>query len=196
MPESRTSRSAFCVPDLNRSRRWYAELFRWQEVITGEDAASGFMVRAMSGGFLLGLRQPSANSRDHSDRRRTGLDHAALAVASLPGAERLGTAPRGLPGCATASPPSSTPTPGARASSTAPEADSRTPSLRRPYDRLDRGAAPGDSGGKRQLAPPQAGRTRLHRRDPRSWQPSGTMVALHCRRILRRVRRAMGASPD
>jgi hypothetical protein len=26
------------VPDLNRSKRWYADLFGWQEVRTGEDA--------------------------------------------------------------------------------------------------------------------------------------------------------------
>lgn len=74
------SHVSFSVPDLNRSKRWYAELFGWQEVMTGDD--SGFTVGAMSGGFLLGLRQHSANSGDRFDPRRTGLDHAALAVAS------------------------------------------------------------------------------------------------------------------
>ena len=69
------------MPDLNRSKRWYAELLGWQEVMTGADADSGVTVGAMSGGFLLGLRQHSANSGDRFDTRRTGLDHAALAVA-------------------------------------------------------------------------------------------------------------------
>lgn len=70
------------MPDLNRSKRWYAELFRWQELMTGEDADSGSTVGAMSGGLLLGLRQHSAISGDRFDPRRTGQDHAALAVAS------------------------------------------------------------------------------------------------------------------
>ena len=30
------SHVSFSVPDLNRSKRWYAELFRWEEVMTGE----------------------------------------------------------------------------------------------------------------------------------------------------------------
>ena len=58
---------SFSVPDLNRSKRWYAELFRWQEVMTGEDADSGSTVGAMSGGLLLGLRQHSAISGDRFD---------------------------------------------------------------------------------------------------------------------------------
>ena len=36
------SQVSFSVPDLKRSKRWYAELFGWQEVMTGEDADSGF----------------------------------------------------------------------------------------------------------------------------------------------------------
>ena len=50
-------------------------------VIVGEDAGSRFAVGAMSGDFLFGLRQRSVNAGDRFDPRRTGLDHAALAVA-------------------------------------------------------------------------------------------------------------------
>jgi glyoxylase I family protein len=75
------SHISFSVTDLDRSKRWYAELFGWEEVMAGEDADSRFAVGAMTGDFLFGLRQHSVNAGDRFDPRRTGLDHAALAVA-------------------------------------------------------------------------------------------------------------------
>jgi catechol-2,3-dioxygenase len=34
VPYTGVAHVSFSVPDLNRSKRWYAELFGWQEVMT------------------------------------------------------------------------------------------------------------------------------------------------------------------
>ncbi len=72
------SHISFSVTDLDRSKRWYAELLGWQEVMAGEDAGSRFAVGAMSGDFLIGLRQHSVNVGDRFDPRRPRLDPGPL----------------------------------------------------------------------------------------------------------------------
>jgi glyoxylase I family protein len=70
------------VTDLERSKRWYAELLGWEEMMTGESGGVIFGVGALPGGQLLALRQHPDGTGDEFDPRRTGLDHLSLDVGS------------------------------------------------------------------------------------------------------------------
>lgn len=70
------------VTDLERSKRWYAELLGWEEMMAGESDGVIFVVGALPGGQLLALRQHADGTGDEFDPRRTGLDHLSLDVGS------------------------------------------------------------------------------------------------------------------
>jgi glyoxylase I family protein len=71
------------VTDLERSKRWYAELLGWEEVMAGESDGVSFGVGVLPGGQLLALRQHPDGTGDEFDPRRTGLDHLSLDVGSV-----------------------------------------------------------------------------------------------------------------
>jgi glyoxylase I family protein len=70
------------VTDLERSKRWYAELLGWEEMMAGESGGVSFGVGMLPGGQLLALRQHADGTGDEFDPRRTGLDHLSLDVGS------------------------------------------------------------------------------------------------------------------
>jgi glyoxylase I family protein len=70
------------VTDLERSKRWYAELLGWEEMMAGESDGVSFGVGVLPGGQLLALRQHADGTGDNFDPRRTGLDHLSLDVGS------------------------------------------------------------------------------------------------------------------
>jgi glyoxylase I family protein len=70
------------VTDLERSKRWYAELLGWEELMAGESGGVSFGVGVLPGGHVLALRQHPDGTRDKFDPRRTGLDHLSLDVGS------------------------------------------------------------------------------------------------------------------
>jgi catechol-2,3-dioxygenase len=70
------------VTDLERSKRWYAELLGWEEMMSGESDGVSFGVGALPGGQVLALRQHADGTGDNFDPRRTGLDHLSLDVGS------------------------------------------------------------------------------------------------------------------
>jgi catechol 2,3-dioxygenase-like lactoylglutathione lyase family enzyme len=70
------------VTDLERSKRWYAELLGWEEMMAGESDGVSFGVGVLPGGQLLALRQHADGTGDDFDPRRTGLDHLSLDVGS------------------------------------------------------------------------------------------------------------------
>ena len=70
------------VTDLERSKRWYADLLGWEEMMAGESGGVIFGVGALPGGQLLALRQHPDGTGDEFDPRRTGLDHLSLDVGS------------------------------------------------------------------------------------------------------------------
>jgi len=78
------SHIALTVTDLERSKRWYANVLGWQPLIEGTDENGirfGFGVVA-GGQVGVGLRQhPSADDGTFSPHR-IGLDHISFAVES------------------------------------------------------------------------------------------------------------------
>src|ERR671912_380631 len=59
------------VTDLERSKRWYAELLGWEEMMAGESDGVSFGVGVLPGGQLLALRQHADGTGDNFDPRRT-----------------------------------------------------------------------------------------------------------------------------
>jgi catechol 2,3-dioxygenase-like lactoylglutathione lyase family enzyme len=72
---------AVTVSDLERSTRWYTELFGSKPVLDEDVSAGGFhhTVFLLGGGQLFGLhRFADGGSGDAFDEHRTGLDHVAF----------------------------------------------------------------------------------------------------------------------
>ncbi len=71
---------AVTVTDLERSTRWYSELFAATPVLD-EDEPTGFhhTVFALDGGQLFGLHTHPQTTTERFDEHRTGLDHVAFA---------------------------------------------------------------------------------------------------------------------
>jgi glyoxylase I family protein len=71
---------AVTVTDLERSTRWYAELFGSDPVLDEDEEAGGFhhTVFALDGGQLFGLHTHTEGVGDTFDEHRTGLDHVAF----------------------------------------------------------------------------------------------------------------------
>jgi glyoxylase I family protein len=68
------------VTDLERSKRWYADLLGWEEMMADESGGVIFAVGVLTGGQILALRQHADGTGDKFDPRRTGLDHLSLDV--------------------------------------------------------------------------------------------------------------------
>lgn len=76
------SHIALTVTDLERSKRWYADVLGWQPLIEGTDENGirfGFGVLA-GGEVGVGLRQHPSAVDGRFSARRTGLDHISFAV--------------------------------------------------------------------------------------------------------------------
>jgi glyoxylase I family protein len=71
---------AVTVTDLERSTRWYADLFGSQPVLDEDEPIGGFhhTVFAIDGGQLFGLHTHPQGVLDAFDEHRTGLDHVAF----------------------------------------------------------------------------------------------------------------------
>ncbi len=71
---------AVTVTDLDRSTRWYSELFGADPVLDEDELTGGFhhTVFAIGGGQLFGLHTHPAGTADEFDEHRTGLDHVAF----------------------------------------------------------------------------------------------------------------------
>jgi catechol-2,3-dioxygenase len=69
------------VTDLERSTRWYSQLFAAAPVLDEDEQAGGFhhTVFALDGGQLFGLHTHPQTEADQFDEHRTGLDHVAFA---------------------------------------------------------------------------------------------------------------------
>jgi catechol 2,3-dioxygenase-like lactoylglutathione lyase family enzyme len=75
---------AVTVTDLDRSTRWYGELFGAEPVLDEDEMIGGFhhTVFVLAGGQLFGLhRHPGRGADGRFDERRTGMDHVAFACA-------------------------------------------------------------------------------------------------------------------
>jgi glyoxylase I family protein len=72
---------AVTVTDLERSTRWYSQLFAAAPVLDEDEQAGGFhhTVFALDGGQLFGLHTHPQTEADQFDEHRTGLDHVAFA---------------------------------------------------------------------------------------------------------------------
>jgi glyoxylase I family protein len=72
---------AVTVTDLERSTRWYSELFAAAPVLDEDELTGGFhhTVFALDGGQLFGLHTHPQAAGDRFDEHRTGLDHVAFA---------------------------------------------------------------------------------------------------------------------
>jgi glyoxylase I family protein len=72
---------AVTVTDLERSTRWYTELFGSEPVLDEDEEGGGFhhTVYALSGGQLFGLHTHPQPAHGTFDERRTGLDHVSFA---------------------------------------------------------------------------------------------------------------------
>ena len=81
---------ALTVRDLERSTRWYAELFGSDPVLDEDEESGEFhhTVFALGGGHLFGLHTHGVPAEDMFDERRTGLDHVAFACADRGELER------------------------------------------------------------------------------------------------------------
>jgi glyoxylase I family protein len=72
---------AVTVTDLERSTRWYGDLFGTAPVLDEDEESGGFhhTVFLLGGGQLFGLHTHPQTSGDRFDEHRTGLDHASFA---------------------------------------------------------------------------------------------------------------------
>jgi glyoxylase I family protein len=72
---------AVTVTDLDRSTRWYSELFAAEPVLDEDEEAGGFhhTVFMLDGGQLFGLHTHPRGAGDRFDAYRAGLDHVAFA---------------------------------------------------------------------------------------------------------------------
>ena len=72
---------ALTVTDLDRSARWYEDLFGGQLAFRGNDGVSDVAIYALPENLLLGLRQhPGMQPEDRFAHARVGLDHAGFHV--------------------------------------------------------------------------------------------------------------------
>lgn len=71
---------AVTVTDLERSERWYGELFRADPVLDEDEPVGGFhhTVFALDGGQLFGLHLHSNTASGDFDEHRVGLDHVSF----------------------------------------------------------------------------------------------------------------------
>jgi glyoxylase I family protein len=71
---------AVTVRDLDRSTRWYSELFGAQPVLDEDELAGDFhhTVYQLAGGQLFGLHKHPRTSPEWFDEHRVGLDHIAF----------------------------------------------------------------------------------------------------------------------
>ena len=74
---------AVTVTDLERSTRWYVDLFGTEPVLDEDETTGGFhhTVFALPGGQLFGLHTHPSTSGDDFDEHRTGLDHVSFGCA-------------------------------------------------------------------------------------------------------------------
>jgi glyoxylase I family protein len=74
---------AVTVTDLERSTRWYRELFAAEPVLDEDERIGDFhhTVFALDGGQLFGLHTHPQAADDRFDAHRTGLDHVSFACA-------------------------------------------------------------------------------------------------------------------
>jgi glyoxylase I family protein len=81
---------AVTVTDLERSTRWYTELFGAAPVLDEDEQIGGFhhTVFALDGGQLFGLHTHPLAADDRFDEHRTGLDHVAFACRDRSGLQR------------------------------------------------------------------------------------------------------------
>jgi glyoxylase I family protein len=72
---------AVTVTDLERSTRWYTELFGAGPVLDEDETTGGFhhTVFLLDGGQLFGLHTHPQAATDRFDEHRTGLDHVSFA---------------------------------------------------------------------------------------------------------------------
>ena len=71
---------AVTVTDLDRSTRWYTELFGTEPVLDEDERAGGFhhTVYPLDGGQLFGLHTHPQTSPGRFAEQQTGLDHVAF----------------------------------------------------------------------------------------------------------------------
>jgi len=71
---------AVTVTDLERSTRWYSDLFSSAPVLDEDEQEGGFhhTVFVVGGGQLFGLHTHPTGVKDRFDEHRTGLDHVAF----------------------------------------------------------------------------------------------------------------------
>jgi glyoxylase I family protein len=75
---------AVTVSDLERSTRWYGELFGSEPVLDEDETTGGFhhTVFLLDGGQLFGLHTHPGGAQDGAfDEHRAGMDHVAFACA-------------------------------------------------------------------------------------------------------------------
>ena len=75
---------AVTVSDLDRSTRWYGDLFGAEPVLDEDETVGGFhhTVFVLDGGQLFGLHtHPGSGPDGPFNERRTGMDHVAFACA-------------------------------------------------------------------------------------------------------------------
>jgi len=78
------SHVALTVTELERSKRWYADVLGWQPLMEGDDEHGiRFAFGVLDGGQVgVGLRQHPDGDRQSFAPQRTGLDHISFAVGS------------------------------------------------------------------------------------------------------------------
>lgn len=81
---------AVTVTDLDRSTRWYANLFAATPVLDEDEHIGGFhhTLFALDGGQLFALHRHPLPAHDRFDEHRTGLDHVAFACPDRAGLRR------------------------------------------------------------------------------------------------------------
>ena len=84
MALSKIGHVAVTVTDLDRSKKWYADVLGWTPVFEGDGDGVRFCVGALpDGGPLIGLRVDDAGSGDRFEPTRTGLDHLAFEAVTV-----------------------------------------------------------------------------------------------------------------